>query len=37
MVDVVYSYLMDISWFFLSSWVVLLVLACVAAFRHDWS
>jgi hypothetical protein len=31
-VDVVYSYLIDFTWFFLGSWVVLLLTAGVAAF-----
>jgi len=29
----IYSYLIDASWFFLLSWVILLLVACVAAFR----
>jgi hypothetical protein len=31
-VDVVYSYLIDSTWFFLASWVVLLLTAGVIAF-----
>jgi hypothetical protein len=31
-VDLVYSYLIDSSWFFLASWVVLLLTAGVVAF-----
>jgi hypothetical protein len=34
-VDVLYSFLMDASWFVLSSWAVFLVLACVVEFRQD--
>jgi hypothetical protein len=34
--DVVYSYLISSSWVFLLGWIVLLV-ACLIAFRHDWS
>ena len=33
-VDLVYSCLIDSAWFFLGSWVVLLVTAGVAAFAH---
>lgn len=36
-VDLVYSYLINASLFFLGSWAVLLVLACVVEFRHDGS
>jgi hypothetical protein len=31
-VDLVYSYLIDSTWFFLGSWVVLLLTASLAAF-----
>jgi len=31
-VDLVYSYLIDFTWFFLGSWVVLLLTAGVVAF-----
>jgi len=31
-VDLVYSYLIDSTWFFLGSWVVLLLTASVLAF-----
>ena len=31
-VDLVYSYLIDSTWFFLGSWVVLLLMAGVVAF-----
>ncbi|HXZ31906.1 MAG TPA: hypothetical protein VEH30_06465 [Terriglobales bacterium] len=34
--DVLYSYLIDLTWFFLSSWVVLLAAACLVAFNGDW-
>jgi hypothetical protein len=34
-VDLVYSYLIDSTWFFLGSWVVLLLTAGVVAFA-DW-
>jgi hypothetical protein len=34
-VELLYSYLMNASLFFLGSWAVLLVLACVVEFRHD--
>ena len=37
MIDSVSRYLIDFSLFFLFSWIILLVLACVEAFRHDWS
>jgi hypothetical protein len=33
--DLVYSYVIDSTWFFLGSWVVLLVTAGVVAFK-DW-
>jgi hypothetical protein len=35
--DLVYACLINATWFFLFSWVLLLVLACVVEFRHDWS
>ncbi len=35
--DVVYSYLITSSWVFLLGWIVLLLVACAIAFRHDWS
>ena len=35
--DLVYACLINATWFFLSSWVLLLVLACVIEFRDDWS
>ena len=34
-IDLVYSYLINATVFFLGSWAVLLVLACVVEFRHD--
>jgi hypothetical protein len=34
-VDLVYSYLIDFTWLFLGSWVVLLLTAGVVAFA-DW-
>jgi hypothetical protein len=34
-VDLVYSYLIDFTWFFLGSWVVLLLTAGALAFA-DW-
>ncbi len=34
-IDLVYSYLINATVFFLGSWVLLLVLACVVEFRHD--
>jgi hypothetical protein len=33
--ELLYSYVMTASRFFLGSWAVLLVLACVVEFRHD--
>jgi len=33
--DVVYAYLLNLSWFFLSGWILALLLAAVAAFRQD--
>jgi hypothetical protein len=35
-VDLVYSYLIDSTWFFLGSWVVALLTAGAVAFA-DWS
>jgi hypothetical protein len=35
--DLVYACLINSTWFFLSGWVLLLVLACVVEFRHEWS
>jgi hypothetical protein len=35
--DVVYSYLINTSFFFLAGWALLLVLACVVEFRREWS
>jgi hypothetical protein len=35
-VDLVYSYLIDLTWFFLGSWVVVLLTAAAVAFA-DWS
>ena len=32
--DVLYSYLIDLTWFFLGSWVVLLATAGVVAFSN---
>jgi hypothetical protein len=37
MVETVDWYLIHASWFFLGGWSLLLVLACVYVFRHDWS
>jgi len=37
MIDKVFTYLINASWIFLGGWIVLLVLACVSVFRHDWS
>lgn len=34
-IDVVYAWLIDSTWLFLGSWVVLLLTAYVVAFRHD--
>jgi len=34
---VIYSYLISASWGFLLGWIVLLLVACVIEFRHDWS
>ena len=36
-VDLVYSYLMRASFFFLTSWGLVLVFACVVEFRREWS
>jgi hypothetical protein len=36
-IDLVYSFLINTTWFFSTSWVLLLVLACVVEFRHDLS
>jgi hypothetical protein len=36
-IDLIYSYLINATWFFLSSWVLMLLLAGVAAFRRDLS
>jgi hypothetical protein len=33
--DLVSSYLLDVSWFFLTSWMIFIVLACMFEFRHD--
>jgi hypothetical protein len=33
--DTMYSYLIDLTWFFLASWVVLLATACLIAFNGD--
>jgi len=33
--DVVYSYLIDLTWFFLGSWVVLLAAVYVLAFAGE--
>jgi hypothetical protein len=35
--DLMYRYLIDSTWFFLGSWVLLLLGACVMAFRPDSS
>jgi hypothetical protein len=34
-IDLVYSYLINTTVFFLGSWAVVLVLACVVEFRHE--
>jgi hypothetical protein len=34
--DALYSYLIDLTWFFLTSWIVLLATACLIAFNGDW-
>jgi hypothetical protein len=36
-IDRVYLCLFSASCFFLTSWVLLLVLACVVEFRREWS
>ena len=36
-VDLMYAYLFRTSWFFLTSWVLLLIVACVVEFRREWS
>jgi hypothetical protein len=36
-IDVVYSWLIDSTWLFLGSWVVLLLAAYVVTFRRDGS
>jgi len=33
--DLVYFYLIDSTWFFLGSWVIMLVVASLVAFRRD--
>lgn len=33
--DLLYSYLIDSTWFFLGSWVIMLVTASLMAFRRD--
>jgi len=33
--ELVYSYLIDSTWFFLGSWVIMLVAASLVAFRRD--
>lgn len=35
--DLMYAYLIDSTWFFLGSWVLLLLCACLMAFRQDSS
>jgi len=32
-----YSYVLGSTWFFLVGWVILLLAACLAAFRHNSS
>jgi hypothetical protein len=34
--DAMYSYLIDLAWFFLGGWVVLLAAAYIMAFSSDW-
>jgi len=34
--DALYSYLIDLTWFFLTSWIVLLATAYVMAFNDNW-
>jgi len=36
-VESFYSYVMSSTWFFLIGWVIVLLAACLAAFRQDWS
>jgi len=33
--DLAYSYLIDLTWFFLGGWILLLATACVLAFTSD--
>ncbi|MGA8153096.1 MAG: hypothetical protein WB952_19250 [Terriglobales bacterium] len=33
--DSLYAYLIDSTWFFLGSWVIMLVAASLVAFRQD--
>jgi hypothetical protein len=33
--DLLYSFLMDLSQFFFLSWIVLMAVACVVPFRQD--
>jgi len=35
--DSLYSYLIDATWLFLGSWIVLLTAAYIVAFNGDWS
>ena len=35
--DSLYSYLIDATWLFLGSWIVLLTAAYILAFNSDWS
>lgn len=35
--DLLYSCIMDATWFFLTSWGLFLVVACVLEFRHELS
>jgi hypothetical protein len=35
--DFLYSCVMGSTWFFLSSWLLVLLGACVIAFRRDWT
>jgi hypothetical protein len=35
-VDAIYSYLIDLTWLFLGSWVTLLLTAGVMVFAPDW-
>jgi hypothetical protein len=34
--DALYSYLIDATWLFLGSWIVLLAAASIVAFNSDW-